>query len=150
MDQIKVKDIMRKDVITIDHKLKISDTVNLMVSNNIGSIVITKSQKAIGIITKKDLLIKVLSKCKNPCEIFIESIFKPKLITVYSNETIKKAFHIMLSNNIKRLPVLESDLNNLVGIISLHDILSAFQTPFMDVKSTNQLYIKHIKKYNKE
>ena len=144
MDKTQVKAFMHRGAITIDLKEKILKVVALMVTEDIGSVIVTDTKNPVGIITKRDLVFKVLSNCVNPCDTIIESILERKLITIPPNETLKNAFLKMLSNNIKRLPVIDTDNNELVGIVCVNDILAAFQSPFLAAKAPNQLEVTRV------
>ncbi len=56
VDEVQVKDIMSKPVITIDPSKKIEDAVDLMVKNKIKRLVVTENEKIVGIITASDIV----------------------------------------------------------------------------------------------
>ena len=87
------------------------DVAAILTKNRIGSlIVIDKDNTPIGIITESDLV-------KRVC---LENYYADKVL-VMTYDSVDTASRIMLSNKIKRLPVLEAD-NRIIGIISVTDI----------------------------
>lgn len=98
------------------------DVASIMTEKRIGSvIVIDKDHTPIGIITERDLVKRVCLEKLNSSKVLVEEIMTSPLITIMTFDSVDTATRIMLSNQIKRLPVLESD-NRLMGIVSVTDI----------------------------
>ena len=98
------------------------DVASIFTKNRIGSvIVIDKDNTPIGIITERDLVKRVCLENFKSDKVLVEEIMSSPLITVMTFDSVDTASRIMLSNDIKRLPVLEAD-NRIIGIISVTDI----------------------------
>jgi signal-transduction protein with cAMP-binding, CBS, and nucleotidyltransferase domain len=98
------------------------DVASILTKNRIGSlIVIDKDNTPIGIITESDLVKRVCLENYNADKVLVEEIMSSPLITIMTYDSVDTASRIMLSNKIKRLPVLEAD-NRIIGIISVTDI----------------------------
>ncbi len=120
---IKVKDVMKKHVVTIDPSTTISTISKIMTNNRIGSVIIMKNQKPVGIVTTDDM-VSVIAKNQNPKKIKawdIEKIKKRPFITASPNDDILSIAKKMIKNGIKRIPVLDKD--KLIGIVSDKEIL---------------------------
>jgi len=98
------------------------DVAAILTKNRIGSlIVIDKYNTPVGIITESDLVKRVCLENYNADKVLVEEIMSSPLITIMTYDSVDTASRIMLSNKIKRLPVLEAD-NRIIGIISVTDI----------------------------
>lgn len=98
------------------------DVASILTKNKIGSvIVIDKDNRPLGIITERDLVKRVCLENIAAEKVMVEDIMSSPLITVMAYDSVDTASRIMISNKIKRLPVLESD-DRIVGIISVTDI----------------------------
>ncbi len=98
------------------------DVATLLNKNRIGSvIVIDKDKTPIGIITERDLVKRVCLESLNASKVLVEDIMSSPLITIMAYDSVDTASRIMISNRIKRLPVIEAD-NRIIGIISVTDI----------------------------
>ncbi|MEM3405711.1 MAG: CBS domain-containing protein [Candidatus Pacearchaeota archaeon] len=113
---MKVKEIMNK-VIAIEHNISLREAAKIMSKKNIGSLVILKKDKIVGIITEKDIVDNASSLDKK-----VSSFIKDNIITVDANDSLENAACLMSKYKIKRLPVLEND--KLVGIITATDLLA--------------------------
>jgi CBS domain-containing protein len=120
--EIKVKDIMRKDVFVLSKEATIKDALDLMLENKIGSVIVLEKEKPLGIVTERDILKKVLGE-KISLEESVSKIMSSPIICISSKESVEKAAEIMTENKIKRLPVIENE--KLVGIITLTDIVAS-------------------------
>jgi CBS domain-containing protein len=117
-----VKDIMSNPVITTEEEAPSNKVALLMDENKVGAVVVTnKEGQPLGIITERDLVIRVLSKNLKPDAVKAREIMTSPLVTIEPEATINEAAKRMSRIDIRRLGVLYK--GNLVGIISSKDIL---------------------------
>ena len=117
-----VKDIMSSPVVTLDEDETSNKVANLMDENDLGCVIISnKTGKPVGIITERDLVIRVLAKNLVPDAIKAKEIMTSPLVTITPEATISEAARSMSRLDIRRLGVIYKD--NLVGVISSKDIL---------------------------
>ena len=118
-----VADIMSSPVVTVEEEVNVRDGALLMTDKRIGSIVITERGQPVGIVTERDMLERVVSPCKDPCETKMKDIMSSPLITTSPNMNILDAMRKMRENHISRLLVMEKD--KLIGIVSERDVIRA-------------------------
>lgn len=119
--ELKVGDIMTKKVIVIDKGSPLADAAKMMEKHNIGSIIVVDGKRAIGIITERDIVRKVIAQGKDPSKINVDSIMSKPLRVIRPTAIIEEAAKAMKNNKVKRLPVI-NDNNELIGIISESDL----------------------------
>jgi len=119
---LKVKDIMKRQVITVDASISISDVAKIMTNNRIGSVIVMKKLEPVGIVTDGDV-VGVIAQGKNPKKVKVKDLPQTKkhFVTALQNEDILKVTKRMIKNGVKRVPVLHA--GNLVGIVSDKEIL---------------------------
>jgi len=122
-ERILVKDVMSSPVTTIDENETAAKAAQLMDKHNVGCIVVTSKQgKPLGIITERDLVVRVLARNNQPSKLVAKEVMTSPLITVDPGETLSEAARRMSRLNIRRLGVMYK--GNLVGLISSKDILA--------------------------
>ena len=122
-ERMLVKDVMSSPTITVDENTSVNEIARLMEQNKIGCIIVTsKDGKPLGMITEKDLVIRVLAKNAQPSKITAKKVMTSPLITIDPDETISEAARRMSRLNIRRLAIMYK--GNLVGIVSSKDILA--------------------------
>ena len=114
---------MSSPVITVDINDKVTNAARIMVKNRIGSTVVVEREKAVGIVTERDLLERILAVGKDPSTVSVREIMSSPLISIDKDTTILEAIRNMRQHNIRRLVVMEGD--RLVGLVTERDILEA-------------------------
>jgi CBS domain-containing protein len=110
---LRVEDVMTMGVITIDENASVKEAAEIMNQNEIGCLIAARKGKAIGIITERDLLKRVIVEDKNAKKTKVREVMSSPL---------EEALRLMLQKKIKKLPVVEK--NRLLGLVSLTDIAS--------------------------
>jgi CBS domain-containing protein len=117
-----VRDVMSSPVVTIDEEETTNKAAANMDMHDLGAVIVTnKVGKSIGIITERDLVIRVIAKNLKPDTIKAKEIMTAPLVTIEPEATISDAARRMTRLDIRRLVVIYK--GNLVGIISSKDIL---------------------------
>ena len=136
--RILVSDVMNSPIINAKPDDDIITISKLMKEAQIGSIVILDKDLPLGIVTDWDIVTKAVVKGSIPSGIKASEIMQ-NLITINGEESITSAARLLRQYNIKRLGVTHK--NNLVGIISVSDVLAVTPELF-DVVSEKALLIR--------
>ena len=115
-----VSDIMKKDVISIDEAKTIKDAANMMNEARIGSIIITKDDVPIGILTERDFVTKIAAK-EIPLSTPLSEVMTKPLLVIKPNQTVWEAAEIMKNMEIHRVAVQEG--NKIIGMVSTTDLV---------------------------
>ncbi|MHC1625516.1 MAG: CBS domain-containing protein [Methermicoccaceae archaeon] len=118
---LRVKDIMTREVVKAEPTMSIDEIARLMKLNNVSSVVIVDNDVPVGIISERDIVRKVVAKNKFPRELNAYSIMSTPPSMIDSNASIAKTIETMLNMHVKRLPVIEDE--RLVGIITDSDVI---------------------------
>jgi len=117
---MKIEETMIKNVITLQIDVSAYDAVKLMNENRIGCLVVLQYGQVVGILTERDLLERVLEKCKNPKETRVTEIMTKQVIVGKPDMKLVEATELMFEKKVKKLPIVEG--NRLVGLVTLTDI----------------------------
>ena len=118
---LKVKDIMNTHPVTITKEINMYEAAKLMSGKKLGSLVVVEGNVAIGIITERDILNRLVAKNSRPEDVKVEEIMTTDFYSITSDRTVVEANKIMSVKDIRRLPVIEDD--KLIGMISATDLL---------------------------
>jgi CBS domain-containing protein len=111
---------MNKNVITVKPDFILKKAAEIMSNYHIGSLVVLESNKLVGILTERNILVAV-AEGRNPELTTVEEVMTRKVITIEPSKTIEDAVALMKEHSIKKLPVVDND--KLVGIITASDII---------------------------
>jgi CBS domain-containing protein len=99
----------------------VSELAKRMQKDDIGAIPIGKDDKLIGMVTDRDIALRVVAEGRDPARTTAEEIMTKGIVYCRTTETVEDAIHLMDQKKIRRLPVLD-DNKRLVGMLSLGDI----------------------------
>ncbi|MCS7146373.1 MAG: CBS domain-containing protein [Nitrososphaerota archaeon] len=120
-EEITVREVMTSPVIELDGDSKANEAGEIMAKYRISSILVRRGGNPVGIVTKRDLVEKVVALDKKPSEVRLEEIMSSPLVTISPSATLEEAVRLMTRLGISRLIV--SYKGNVQGIISLKDVL---------------------------
>lgn len=120
----KIKDIMTTGVISVGQKDSVEKAVKLMSDRNISCVIVTEDEsnaRALGIITERDLVRRILQQGKDPKKVKAKDIMTTSLVTISEEATLEEGMRIIESMKIRRLPVVNAQ--GLSGLITQSDIV---------------------------
>lgn len=117
----KVKDIMEKNVLTIDSSKNVRECARLMLKKDVGSVIVTHNNVVVGIVTERDLVRKVLADDVDPSKILVSDVMSSPLITVDPDSDVKEAARLMSVYGVRRVVVVNRE-GGLVGILTATDL----------------------------
>ena len=117
-----VKAVMNRPV-TAKDTISVRDAARIMSRKGIGSLIITKDKKIVGIITERDVMRKLLEPFFDLGLVKAKDIMSTKLVTISGDVGVEEATSLMVKKKIKKLPVVEDE--RLVGIVTSVDVMRA-------------------------
>jgi CBS domain-containing protein len=109
----------------------VANAAELMKSKNIGSIPVIEneqSQKLVGIVTDRDLALKIVADALDARSTKVETVMTHKLVTCHADDDLQKALDAMAEHQLRRIPVVD-DNNRIVGIIAQADVARRADQP---------------------
>ena len=117
---LKVEDVLVKEVITIDENSTVKEAAEVMNKFEIGCLIAVRKEKAMGIITERDLLKRVVAEAKDATKTRVKDVMSSPLVVVEPSMDLEEAVRLMFQMKIKKLPVVDG--KRLVGLVTLTDI----------------------------
>lgn len=129
---MKNSDIMTKELVYSSPGDKVSDVAQLMKNEDIGPVLIVDDshdgKRLVGIVTDRDLAIKVVGEGRDPQNTRVEDVMTKKVITCRADDDVQNAMQAMAQYQLRRIPVVD-DNGHLVGIISQADVATRLNEP---------------------
>lgn len=117
---MKVRDVMTKSVDWVTPDTSVVKVAELMKRDDVGSIPICQGNNLIGMITDRDIVMKVVAAGGNTNNISVKDVMSTDIISVTADQDVHEAANLMSRYQIRRLPVLEN--GNLIGILAIGDL----------------------------
>ena len=114
---MKIRDIMSTDLACATPQTTVREVANMMRQEDCGSIPIARDGQLMGIITDRDITIRVVAEGRDPGAVQVEDVMTPDVATVSPDEDTDEALERMSLEQVRRLPVVEGD--HLVGLVAM-------------------------------
>lgn len=116
-----IQDLARDDVVTATPDTSVQELAERMRDEGVGSIVITNDAEPQGIVTDRDLTIRVLADGAGPAEMTASDVMSTDLCQIHPRDGFYRAAQVMSEHGVRRLPVCNED-GELTGIITADDL----------------------------
>jgi len=118
-----VKEIVSRRIESVTTDDTVAAAAAAMKEAEVGAIpVLDDQRRAVGILTDRDIVLRVVAERADPDEVLIGEVMTPGVISCVGDQTLAEAARIMEEHQVRRLLVLEDGSNRAIGIISLGDI----------------------------
>jgi CBS domain-containing protein len=136
-DLIKNKSVSH--ILSISPDASVLEAIKIMAAHNVGAVLVeTVADKVQGILTERDVLLKLDAKSVNAATAKVREIMTEKVLYVESKQTVEECMELMNSKSIRHLPVYEN--GELLGLISVRDVLR-------EIISEQKTMISHLENY---
>jgi CBS domain-containing protein len=116
-----VQDVMTANPVTANRTDTVVQAARLMESGNIGSIPVVDGGTPIGIVTDRDIAIRVVAQAKDPAQTTVGEIATGQPYYAAPDQDLDEALELMAYRKVRRVPVVEDGL--LVGMLAQADVV---------------------------
>ncbi len=127
----KCNEVMTKDPVCCLPSDMVAKAAELMKSEHVGSIPVIENEQArrlVGIVTDRDLALKIVADKLDAKSTKVEMVMTRKLVTCHAEDDLQKAVDAMSENQLRRIPIVDDD-NKILGIIAQADVMMHFDHP---------------------
>jgi CBS domain-containing protein len=127
----KCSDIMTETLVYCSPNDSVARVAQLMKTEDIGPVLIVdndESKTLVGIVTDRDLVLKVIAKGLDPQTTRVEEVMSKKLVTCRAEDDVESAMKAMAQFQLRRIPVVGENMK-LLGIISQADVATRTDEP---------------------
>jgi CBS domain-containing protein len=129
-----LKEVMTRDVETLDPTAAVVQAAEMMKTMNVGAIPICDGTRLQGMITDRDIVVRVVAEKRNAETVKVQEAMTPEVFYCYDDQPIEEAARVMEEKQVRRLPLVNRQ-KQLVGIVSLGDVAVKTATPEMAGKT---------------
>lgn len=121
---MEIAKIMNSPADWVEANTPVAELARRMKSSDIGALPVGRNDRLIGMVTDRDLALRVLGEGRDPATTTAEQVMTPGIVWCLTTQTVEDAMHMMEQKKIRRLPVID-EKKRLVGMLSLGDIADA-------------------------
>jgi CBS domain-containing protein len=127
----KCNEVMTSNPVCCVPNDSVAKAAGLMKSQDIGSIPVIENEqtkKLVGIVTDRDLALKIVAEGRDPKTTKVEAVFTHNVVTCRADDDLQKALDAMADYQLRRIPVVDND-NKILGIIAQADVATRVDQP---------------------
>jgi CBS domain-containing protein len=116
----KVREVMTENPVVLPKDASIVEAARLMRDHGIGDVIVVDGERAEGIVTDRDIVIRAVAEGTAPGEVRMQDVLSGELAAVTPDDPVERAIALMREKAIRRVPVVES--GRPVGVVSIGDL----------------------------
>ena len=117
-----IQDVMTRDVQSISPQETVQRAAQMMDELNVGAIPVLDGQKLVGMITDRDITVRSTAAGQSPGQTRVADVMSTDVRTCGPNQTVDEVLGQMGDVQIRRVPVVDEQSNQVIGIVSLGDM----------------------------
>jgi CBS domain-containing protein len=121
---MEIRELMTEDVDFVGPETQVLEIARKMRENDIGSTPVVENDRLIGMVTDRDIVLRVVAEGADVRSATARAAMSPKVLYCFEDQTVEQVLENMGHNQIRRLPVVNRD-KRLVGVVSLGDLVKA-------------------------
>jgi CBS domain-containing protein len=119
---MKLRRITKKKVIIVGPDDTVVKAAKLMDKKGVGSVVVVRNKKPVGILTDRDIAIRVVAKNADVKSTLVKDVMTKKIVTGKEEQRASDLAKVMHDHGIRRVPIINKK-GELTGIMTLDDLL---------------------------
>ena len=116
-----IRDVMTSNPCTIDAEKSVAYAAKMMLEEDVGLAPIVQGDKLIGMLTDRDIAIRVVAEGKDPGQVKVRDVASKQVVTIDPQQDLDEALRIMAKHQVRRLAVVEED-GKLIGVVAQADV----------------------------
>ncbi|WP_435108530.1 CBS domain-containing protein [Nocardiopsis synnemataformans] len=115
-----IDQVMSSPVRTVSPDTSLREAAEIMRDADVGDVVVTQDRRIMGILTDRDIVVRCVAEGADPGQHSVSDVCSSEVATVPPQSGIADAVHVMRTNAVRRLPVVDGD--RVVGVVSMGDL----------------------------
>jgi len=127
----KCEEVMTKNPVCCVPSDNVAKVAEMMKRENIGPIPVIENEqtrKLVGIVTDRDLAMKIVAEGRDARSTKVEAVMTHKVVTCRAEDDLQKALEAMSEHQLRRIPIVDND-NKILGIIAQADVATRVDQP---------------------
>ena len=121
-----VRDFMTSIIVTAESETPVLEAARLMAAEDIGSLMVTRGDVLVGMLTRKDIIAAQLLSEDTYSSLTVEAIMTSPVVTISPDADLGQTISVMNQTDIKCLPVMEGD--SVIGVVTASDVIRVLAT----------------------
>jgi CBS domain-containing protein len=127
-----LREFCQRKVVTVSPETSIVEACRLMDANNIGCLIVQDRGKLCGILTDRDIALKVAGERKDPQKTKAREIMSRSPFTIRADSDVQSLTNLMRIHRVRRVPIVDG-VDEVLGIVTMDDVLARISREMSDL-----------------
>ncbi len=127
-----LQEFCQRRVVAISPRSNIADACHQMAQNNIGCMVVQENGKLCGILTDRDIALKVAGEAKDARQTKVGDVMTSNPLSISVDKNLRDLTRFMHTNHVRRVPIVDGG-NKVLGIVTLDDVLTMLSGEIFEI-----------------
>jgi len=118
----RIAEVMTRDVRSVSPHETVRRAAQLMDELNVGALPVCDGQKLVGMVTDRDITVRATAAGQAPDSAHVEDVMTDQVRWCFEDQTVDEVMQQMGDTQIRRVPVVDENTRELIGIVSLGDL----------------------------
>jgi len=124
-----ISDVMTRDATSVGLDTDLQSVAQLMRDLDVGAMPVVEGKRLLGMITDRDIAIRAVAEGKAPNATQVADVMTEGVACCYEDQSVGEVLQQMGDQQIRRMPVVTRDSNELIGMVSLGDLATRQDAP---------------------
>jgi CBS domain-containing protein len=139
---MKVSEVMSRAVDPVDPSTTVQEAATQMAELDVGAVVIGTAEKLEGILTDRDIILRVVVDGRNPAEVLVRDVMSSTVFGCTADDPVETVFAQMREKQVRRMPVYD-EAGAPIGIVTLSDLSRAVESPEQITEALREISEPH-------
>jgi CBS domain-containing protein len=130
-----LQEFCQRRVITISPGRNVADACRLMAQYNIGCMVVQEDGRLCGILTDRDIALKVAGETKDARQTKVGEVMTPNPKSISVDKNLLELTTFMHTHHVRRVPIVDGG-NKVLGIVTLDDVIAMLSNEMFEIGKT--------------
>jgi CBS domain-containing protein len=132
---MKIRELMTSAPVAVAPSDPVAEAAKAMREHGIGAVLVTDQGKLAGLVTDRDIAVRVLAQGRDPRDVPVSEIASREIVVIGPDGDTEDAARLIAERAVRRIPIVEDGVA--IGVVSLGDLELAKKerTPLADVSA---------------
>jgi len=125
----------RRRVVSMSREGTIVEACRLMEAHNVGCIVVEEDGKLCGILTDRDIALKIAGESRDPAKTRVGEVMTKNPVRISVDKGLQELTSLMHSSHVRRVPIVNG-VEKVLGIVTLDDLIALISDEMFEIGRT--------------
>jgi CBS domain-containing protein len=114
-----------RQVWSVSPAASVYEAARLMADRNVGAVLVESDGRVVGVLSERDYVSRLILPGRDAREVRVSEVMTSPVMVVTQSHTVEECMRLMTKRRVRHLPVVDGDDENVVGVVSIGDLVNS-------------------------